>query len=313
VFAVAFVGQALPLIAGRAGRARVAAAVAGVGAVLLVLYAPMLGDVLNSTGQEFGRRLAWHGPLSAAATDLLEPNIQLVFAPDLPPPLPDASVTADSAIAAAIALAGVLLLWRAGERLLCKLLVVPLLFTYAVLTLTRVFVEPRFASFLLFHTLVLAGCGIVGLIALLPALWARDTAAAGAALAAGLAVAHTVHVADGLHDLPHENFKQAAEVARAQGAPPVLTDSTRPQGLQYYLGAGNVIQLPAAELERLFCSSRDSLVYVEHPFRGAGEPPPPDRSCLQQRGARMVRVRQHDRGGHIDVWKLPAGRPRTAD
>jgi hypothetical protein len=67
------------------------------------------------------------------------------------------------------------------------------------------------------------------------------------------------------------------------------------------------------ELERLFCSSRDPLVYVEHPFRGAGEPPPPHRFCLQRRGARMVRVRQHDRGGHIDVWKLPSDRPPSND
>ena len=86
----------------------------------------------------------------------------------------------------------------------------------------------------------------------------------------------------------------------------MLTDSLRPQGLQYYLGVRNVVQLPADELEQLFCSSREPLVYVEHPFRGAGEPAPPDVSCLRRRHARMVRVRQRERGGHLDVWTLGA-------
>ena len=306
VFALAFVGQALPLMARRADRARVTATVAAVGAILLIVYTPVLGDLLDSTGQQFGRRLAWHGPLTAPMTDLLEPNVQFVFTSTLPPPLPDASVTADSAIGAAITLLGAFLVWRAGERLLCMLLVVPVLVTYLVLTATRVFVEPRFASFVLFHALVLAACGIVGLIALLPSRRTRAVGAVGVVVAAAFATLHTVRAADLLHDLPRENFKQVAAVVRAEGGSSVLTDSTRPQGLQYYLGAGNVLQLPAAELERRFCSSRDPLFYVEHPFRGAGEPAPPNLACLRRRGARMVRVRQRERGGHIDVWRLPA-------
>jgi hypothetical protein len=43
-------------------------------------------------------------------------------------------------------------------------------------------------------------------------------------------------------------------------------------------------------------------VYVDHPFRTPGEAPPPDLACLERRGAELVRVRQRDRGGRIDVW-----------
>jgi hypothetical protein len=304
VFALAFVGQALPLMTRRSARLRVAAVVGAVGVALLVLYAGLLGDLFESTGQEFGRKLPWHGPLTTAATDLLGPNVQFVFTSHLPPPRPDASVAADSAIAAAVAAAGAALLWRSGERMLCALLIAPLLLSYTALTIARVFVEPRFVSFLVLHTLVLAACGVIGLIALMPARWASAALAAGATVAAAFAVLHTVRAADQLHDLPSENFKEAAAVARREGASQVLTDSPRPQGLQYYLGTDNVVQLPADQLQELFCTSRKPLVYVNQPFRGAGEPPPADVSCLRRRHARMVRVRQRERGGHLDVWAL---------
>lgn len=303
VFAVAFVGQALPLMAKRAARARVAATVAGVGVLTLILYAPLLSDVLDATGQQFGRQLPWHGPLSGAMTDLLGPSIQIVFAPDLPPELPNQAVRADNAIAGCLALAGAVLLWRAGERMLDALLVVPVLFVYTVFTVANLFVEPRFAAFLLFHTIVLAAAGVVGLIAILPASWARALATGAAVVAAAFATVHAVRVADAVHDVPRENFKDAAAVVRMDGRTPVLTDSTRPQGLQYYLGAENVVQLPNDALEERFCSE-PALTYVEHPYRGAGETPPPDLSCLRNRGAKVVRVRQRDRGGHIDVWTL---------
>jgi hypothetical protein len=283
----------------------VAVTVGVVGVILLVFYAPLLGDIVDSTGQEFGRKLPWHGPLSTPANDLLGPNVQFVSTSDLPTELPDSSVAGDNAIAGAIAVMGALLLWRTGARMLTALLVVPPLFVYLVLTLGRFFVEPRFAAFLLFHMIVLAACGVVGLVKLIPVGLARGAAAAGAVLAASLATVHAVQAGRAIHELPLENFKEAAKVARAQPGSVVFTDSTRPQGLQYYLGKDSVLQQPPAELERLFCYSSDPIVYVEHPFRGSpNEAPPPDLRCLRRRGARMVRLYQRGRGEHIDVWIL---------
>jgi hypothetical protein len=306
VFSVAYAGEAAVLMAARRTRVRVAVTLGVVGLASLILYAPLLGDVLDSTGQQFGRRLPWHGPVTTPATDLLGPSAQIVARARVPPALPDAAVAGDNAIAGALAVAGAILLWRSGERMLTALLVAPLLTLYAVLTLAGFHVEPRFAAFLLLHTVVLGSCGAVALIGTAPAGAIRRTAAAAAAVAAGLALVHAGRVGDELHDLPHENFKQVAAVARERGATRVLTDSTRPTGLQYYLGTDNVTQLPAAELERRFCSPGERFVYVEHPFRTVGEEPPPDLSCLKRRGASFVRVRQLDRGGHIDVWTVRA-------
>jgi hypothetical protein len=304
VFAVAFVGQALPLMAIRRTRTRVAAAVGAVGLGSLLLYAPLLGDIIDSAGQEFVRTLPWHGVLTAVATDLLGPNVQVVSTADLRPALPTAAGAGDDAIGGAIAVAGTILLWRSRERMLTALVAVPLAWTYLLLTVGDFAVHPRFTSFLLFHAIVLAACGVVGLIGIVGSGWARRIAVAAAAAASAFAVVHAVQLADQLHDLPHENFKKVAEVVRSTGATRVLTDSTRPQGLQFYLGAGNVVQLPAEQLEQRFCSIDEQFVYVDHSLRVAGEAPPPDVRCLERRGAEMITVRQLGRGGHIDVWKV---------
>lgn len=304
VFALAFVGQALPLMSLRVARLRVVGAVACVGVLALLLYAPLLGDVLDSTGQQFGRRLGWHGPLSAAMTDLLGPHVQLAFGSDPPPELPDPSVRADSAIAAGLAVAGLVTLARSGASMVGALLAVPVLFMYTVLTVARFSVEPRFASFLLFHVIVLAAAGVVGLIALFPTSLPRGLAIGTGVVAGLLIVVHAARLTDAVHELPRENFKRAAEIARSDGSSPILTDSTRPTGLQYYLGVDGVTPLPAKALQGWFCSRGRRFTYIEHPFRAAGEEPPPDLSCLRRRHARMTRVLQRDRGGHIDVWVL---------
>ncbi len=306
VFGVAFVGQALPLMAVREARIRVATVVGAVGLGALLLYAPSLGDIIESTEQQFGRPLPWHGPFTALATDLLGPNVQIVSRAAQPPALPDATVAADNAIAGALALVGAILLWRSGKRMLDALVAVPILCTFAVLALAGYGVEPRFVSFLLLHSIVLAACGAVGLVGAAPR-WARPVVIAGAVAAAGFGLVHAVQLGDDLHDLPHENFKQAAAVARAHGAATVLTDGTRPAGLQYYLGRTNVVTLPAAELERRFCSGGEGFVYIDQPYRPRPEEePPPDVRCLRQRGAKLVRVHQLDRGGRLDVWAVPA-------
>jgi hypothetical protein len=302
-FAISFVGQALPFLLSGLQRIRVAIAVFAVGAAALIFYAPMLADVIDSAGQEFGRRLPWHGPLSTAATDVLGPSAQIVARPDQPPALPDARVAGDNAVAGALALAGAVLLWRRREPMLTALLVAPPVFTYLVLTLGGLRVEPRFSSFLLFHLLVLAAAGVVGLVRAIPARWPRRIAAAIAGAAAVLALVHSVQLGDEIHALPNEDFKRVAELT---GESRVLTDSVRPEGLQFYLGVDNVIPLPPEELVQRFCDSGRGFVYVDHPYRPTIEAPPPDVTCLRQRGAERVRVPQRERGGWIDVWNVPA-------
>jgi hypothetical protein len=306
VFAIAFVGQALPLLSRRDLRVRAALTVGIVGLLSLLFYAPLLGGILDSAGQQFGRRLPWHGPLSAAMTDLLGPNVQIAFGSGAPPELPDSSLRPDNAIAAGLSAVGLLMLLRSGARMVGALVAVPVLFFYTVLTVARFFVAPRFGSFLLFHVILLAAVGIVGLIALLPATLPRAVGVAAGVAAAAFVVLHAARLTDAVHDLPRENFKDVAQIARSAGSGPILTDSVRPTGLQYYLGFDGISVLPPEALQDRFCSGGGPYTYIEHPFRGAGDPPTPDLSCLRQRHARVTRIRQRDRGGHIDVWVVPA-------
>jgi hypothetical protein len=295
-------------VASRRTRTRTLVTVAATGALLLVFYSPLLGDILSASNQNFGRQLSWHGPVTTAALDLLAPNVRFAFTSALPPDLPNSAVTADGVIAGVFAAAGALILWRSHERMLTALLVVPVLFTYLMLTIGRFYVEPRFGSFLVFHMFVLAAAAVVGLIQWIPNRRGRTLVAASAGAGVGVVVAHGVVAANRLHELPRENFKEAAAVVHRHGAVRVLTDSTRPTGLTYYLGDRNVIVLPPAQLEQAFCTSHPPLTYIEHPFRGTLDPKPPRLDCLRRRGATRVRVPQRDRGGHLDVWVLTDGR-----
>jgi hypothetical protein len=304
-FVIGFLGQAVPLLARRDLRRPVLVTVGIAGGVLVLLYAPLLSEIVKSPGTVGGESLPWHGPLSAPAQDLLRPNVDVLVghatdAYAISPYVPD------EVIAGTLAVVGALLWWRLGERMAVALLVVPIGFVYVFLTVSRFHVHERYGSFLLFHALALAAVGIVGLVRLLPAAAPRYAAIAACVAVAAIAVDRTLVRSDTYRDEPREDFKGVAAVVRAHGATRIVTDSIRPDGLRYYLGDRNVVTLPPAWLEAMFCSRHPPPVFVEHPFRtGDGLPRPPDVRCLEERGARRITVRQRDRGGHIDVWLLP--------
>jgi hypothetical protein len=275
-----------------------------VGAVVLLLYAPVLSDIIDTTGTVSGGPLPWHSPLTGPLEHLLQPNLDLLA--DRPTDA-YAIVTnrTDQIIAGTVAVVGAIGLWRAGSRTLLALLAVPPLFTYTVLTVGRFHVHERYGSFLLFHALLLAAAGIVALVRAFPAGLLRYAAAGVAVALAAVTFVNAVDRSRRYHDLPGENFKRVAEIVDGHPARQVLTDSTRPDGLRYYLPDRNLVVLPREQLEAAFCSSNPPPIYIEHPFRGAGEPPPPSIACLVRKGAVRIRARQRDRDQHIDVWLLP--------
>jgi hypothetical protein len=310
-FIIGFVGQVIPLLVRPDLRKRVLQMLGVVGAALLVLYAPMLSDIARSPGTVSGGPLPWHGPLSAPTGHLLQPSMDVLADRDvdayhITPNHPDRFLIGT------LALIGALLLWRAGDRMLSALLVVPVLFTYSLLTAGRFHVHERYGSFLLFHALVLAAIAIVGMVRAFPARGPRYAVAGIAAATAAVALGHSLTRSRDYHEVPRENFKRVAQIVNDHRATPVVTDSTRPDGLRYYLSDRKVAALPSPWLDFLLCSPKAPpvlelpTIYIEHPFRGPNEPPPRDVSCLKRRGAAGVSVKQRDRGGKIDIWFVPA-------
>jgi len=297
VFALAFVSQAAVLLVRRDLRRATLVACAAVGVASVLFYAPLLDGILRNSQQQFGAQLPWYGWLSGPWQDLAHPTLA-AFVPQ-----------SGSALASPL-LAGVFVVlvalaarrcWRRGERYLLLHLTVPVVGTFLVLTLARSYVAARFISFLLFHVLVLLTLGIVEL-------WeiARHVELLRLALVVVLVVMviigceHTVQQTRRVSSFPIENFKLVARIVNASGAHThVLTNSTVPEGLWYYLGTQRVSVLPARVLSRSVCAIRSPLVFVDHHFQS----PEPNIGCLRRRGWVPIHVRQ--RRGSVDVWTPP--------
>jgi hypothetical protein len=310
-FLLGFLGEAGTLATRRGLRQRALLAAAVTGAVSLALYSPVLGDLFNSSGQEHGRQLPWHAPLSAPVRELLAPSVALLLSTDAETAqalLMGGDAEAWSWIVA-VGLIGLLALgiWRLrkrGEGLLAGLLVVPVVTSYALLAIGRFYVEPRFQSYLLLHVLVLAAVGLTELGSYLRWPRVRQVAVAGALVIAVIGAARIIDLSTTRAELPKENLERVGEVVNGTRIGRVLTDSLRPTGLEYYIDAP--LQSPAPDdLQRDLCDGARPLVFVSHPwFRKPGDPPAADTDCLQARGAVRVRVAQSGRGRFIDVWVL---------
>jgi hypothetical protein len=309
VFVLPFLGVALAIVAARPVLWRQCAmAVAGAGAVLLVLYAPLLADVLASSDQQTGSQLPWHGMLSGPVGDLLGPNAQVL--------LGDAPQFWMKLLLAGLAMAGALRLALTGRLDLGAVLAVPVLFTYLVLTIGRLYYVPRFTSFLLLPLLALIATALATPIERLgERSRARVVAGLAAAVIAAVAVLGSVRIiqiSDARAELPIENFKQVAKVVDGAGMSRVVTNSKRPEGLQYYVGGDRVEVLERAALRRTLCRDGPPFAFIDHPLGfevGAEAPSTSGTVCVEKRGATLIEVPQRgDRGDTVNVWLVP-GRP----
>jgi hypothetical protein len=307
VFALGFISQAAILCLRRELRRSAVWACALVGLASAIFYAPLVRAILDASDQKVGEQLPWSGFLTGPYRHLGKPNIAAIV-PEWS--AEDAIVLVVTGVLAGFA---VVRLLRRDSTLLLHLLV-PVAGTYVALTTTRFYVEPRFASFLLFHAIVLLAVGV-------SALW---NAASRSPVLQGLTVAVAVmaFLVGGRHVVeetrlqasqPWENFKAVGDVATSTDIHRVFSNSsTHAVSLRYYTRNDQLTTLgPGALRWQLYCTFPAPFIFVIHHGWGNIEP---DVGCLRQRGAVKMRLAQQidppiGGRGPIDVWVVSSDTP----
>jgi hypothetical protein len=296
-FVLPFLAVAAVVALKPALRVTVIKTVAAVGVISLAWYAPVLTSVISSSNQQFGSRLPWYGFLTGPLKDQAAPAFTIVFR--------GLSIWHAVVLAGLLIAIGVIALWRVPDRLLVLLLLFPALFSYTVLDVSRRFVEDRFLSFLTLPLLAAAAIGIVAVGRLV----ARRGALAAAVVAVAifgslLALARTVQFGSSQAARPVEATKQvAAMIAGTKPPLPVVSNTQRPLGFQYYLRFKRKIHvLDPGQLQRLFCGRNRAFLYVDdtnHSTRA-------DTSCLGARGAFEVNLPEQE--ATLALWFVPSTR-----
>jgi hypothetical protein len=305
VFALVFLAQGAVLLAMSHVRRRALIAILLVGAVSLLAYAPLLDDLLRNTDQEFGVRLRWYGWITRPYSDLTSPMLRGLVPGRAE--WPGGTVL----IAGACAVLGGLALWRClrrREHVLLASLVAPIIGTYVALVVSRLYVEPRFASYLLFHVVVLLALGVDEAWNLVRG---RRLLAPLAALLAvaiiGVGIRNAVVETSDRADMPLEDFRVMGQIVEGTDVTPVLTNSRLLQGFDFYLGRGNYgVLLGQTGATFAFCDESRTFVYVAHNWQSS---PDFDVDCLERRGATRIHIDQ--RLGSFDVWIAVAATDAT--
>jgi hypothetical protein len=296
--ALTFAVHTAVLCAHPALRRRAVAAFGLVGVVSFVFYLPVLGDLWDWTSRPSATLpdpLPWHGFASSTYSDLVRPTLDALLPPD--PAARPVLVIAYLALAAL----GCRWLLRHHERDVLLHIVLPVAATFVGLTVLGVYYIERFGTFLLMHVLVLLALGVTEIWHLVRR--RRVLAALTALAAAALIAVGSMEVVDQTRRLPHENLKVVGELVRGTGIRPVITNTRRRQGLDYYVGSHRLFVQHGDVLERSLCFGPDPFVFIDHRFGGE---PAPDIGCLERRGAIRVHVEQNIRG-NVDVWIVPPG------
>ena len=261
-------------------------------AAIAAWYAPTLGQLLGSTGQEAGDRLPWYAPIAGGFH---------LFATAFDTPATGPVRLVVFAIIVPLLLLGV---WEA--RISLPRFVAPnvaaVTVTFLALTTARFYVEWRFLSYLLVPLFVFAGLGAKAL------LRHRVAALVGWAALLGAGVAATVHFARAAHatvEFPFEDNRGAAAAVVAathSGSIPVLVHTHAPDDLRYYLPRSVHVIVPSeAGLEKRICASHpNGLVFVQQPFFITTV----STRCLVRAGAVEHLFHQRARGHLIAVWVL---------
>jgi hypothetical protein len=296
VFALLVVMQGLVLIALPAVRRRTLVAIAGVAVASLTFYAPLLGDVLGRANQRFGDQLPWYGWLQGPSNHIVLPTLR-ALAPKEPAWISEEPLL--GVVAVVLVALAVYRCWRRVEYVLLAGLIVPVVGVYAVLVVGRLYVHPRFASYLLFHIVVLLALGVTEAWRLTAG---SSSGRAVAALAGVLALIVGVHNAivdtQPLARAPIDNYRLVAQIADGSEIDEVVTNSPRPEGLYFYLGERRVKQLGPFQLAAVLCDGTRSFAFVDH---RTADSPETDVSCLRERGLAPINVEQRAPGS-LDVW-----------
>jgi hypothetical protein len=316
VFALAAVAQAGVLLANPRVRKVTLIACGVIAAASLAFYAPMLGDIVHNAHQRFGAQLAVVGVLTGVYHQLAAPTMTNALPSDPHGLLNQAATFVAIAV---LTVAAIVRLARArpehspiADRALLAHLTVPIFGTYLALVAGRFYVQPRFASYLLFHVLVLLAIGAQQIWDLVASI--APVKVVAAILIAAVAITGTSRVATVTKDealLPWENSKFVAEFARSTGLNYVFTDSTHPAALYYYLGEKRVVHLlPAAVKKQSYCAVKSRFIFVDDTYHQTVKP---SLKCLLDRRAVRIHVPQQKtppirRPGVLTVFLVPKAR-----
>jgi hypothetical protein len=295
-FGIAFLATALALAISPALTRRVAYGIVGSALVVSMWYAPHAHDLVESSRQENGAPIAWFGLLGSPIDHVLVPAV-LWFG--------DTFLEAGVARFIVVVLAAVLLLsspllrTRDTALILCSGTAATLLFVWA----TRLYLAPRFVSYLLVPLFILLATGMAHALE-----WhgrRPRLRALVAMIAIGLAVGAFAGAAAQLLRVPAEAWKEASARIEASAPPgaPVLAFVSRPHGLRYYLSRP-VTTLRRPDVVSAVCAADEDVVYVFNAY----ETEPVSVPCLSRPGGRYFRLRQHSYGGEIEIWMVPPGR-----
>jgi hypothetical protein len=171
--------------------------------------------------------------------------------------------------------------------------------TLLVVWVTRLFLVPRFVSFLLVPLFILLASGVADVLGRMPTrpAWTRTVVAL---LVLAILFLQFVDAASRIARLPREAQKDVAAFIAREGpdGAPVLAYTHRPQGLSFYLGRP-IVALEAGEVESEVCGRDETVVYVTYKLE------PVEVSCLSRDGVRGTRFDHYARGEATTVWLVP--------
>ncbi len=105
--------------------------------------------------------------------------------------------------------------------------------------------------------------------------------------------------------VPLENTQRASAIVAETGfRGPIVTNTNRPLGFDYYLGANHFTLVSSSALSSMICDRGPAFIYIEFKV------PPPDPGCLPARHAFSVAIPQQD-PTPLKVWFVPSSRTRS--
>jgi hypothetical protein len=290
LFALAFASQAIALLVRRELRWPIIVGSAVYAGAAVLFYGPFWDVITHGSLTTEKSGYDW---LDAPFSDLARPSLATV--------MPDwlANTPSLATIFGLLVVLGGRWLWRRRDRTALLQLTVPVVVSSVALMAFRILHIPRYGSFLLVYVIVLMALGVVELSNLV---WRyRALRPLIVLITAALILIGSGNVVEQTRRLPYENFKAVGQIVNRSEIERVTTNSSSPQGLQYYIGPTRLEVQEASALTRLFCYHPGAFIFVDHNFRSAD----PDLTCLQLRGSAPVHVPQETRGS-IDVWLMPA-------
>lgn len=271
--------------------------------VCLLIYAPSLSALAQSTRQEFGETLQWHGAITASYRHLLHPVWQDLIEHSRGGHT--LSTTSKFLIGLIFTYSlyalGMAKLYRHGQIALGSALMLPVFGTYLALTIAQVFLADRFVSFLLVPAVALLSISIGECVRMAKVRGSLEALTTGVLLllAFSMLVAFTER-AKQVVDVPREAFEGAGRFVNGSDVDSIVTNSVRPDGLEYYIDRPVHI-LTRDDWTAKVCRSVGPTIFIDHPYRNAS----PDTSCLVDRGSSQVVIPQRTRGGSVRVWVIP--------